>query len=101
MARMADRPRSVLFPNPFYFILLVASAVFTMTVLMYLASPYAAERPNAGAGSRALVDWLDRRGPMALGVEFGVMLVSGLLAMATDRWFSPKPKPARKNPTAG
>jgi hypothetical protein len=99
MARMADRSRNALFPNPFYVILLVASTVFTVTVLMYLISPYAAERPNAGAGSLALVDWLDRRGPMALGVEFTVMLVSSILAMATDRWFSPKP--ARKNPTAG
>jgi hypothetical protein len=97
---MADRPRRALFPNPFYVILLVASTVFTVTVLMYLVSPYAAERPNAGAGSIALVDWLDRRGPMALGVEFAMMLVSGILAMVTDRWFSPKPS-ARKNPTTG
>jgi hypothetical protein len=96
---MAGRPRKALFPNPFYVVLLVASVVFTVTALAYLVSPYAAERPNAGVGSRALVDWLDRRGPLALGVEFLVMLVAGVLAMLTDRWFAPGP--ARKHPGAG
>jgi hypothetical protein len=85
---MAGRPRKALFPNPFYVVLLVASVVFTVTVLAYLVSPYAAERPDAGVGSRALVKWLDRRGPLALEVEFLVMFVAGLLAMVTDRWFT-------------
>jgi hypothetical protein len=96
---MADRPRKPLFPNPFYVALLVASIAFTVTVLAYLVSPYAAERPDAGASSRALVDWLDRRGPLALGVEFGVMFVAAVLAMATDRWFAPRS--TRKHPGAG
>jgi hypothetical protein len=87
---MAGRSRKALFPNPFYVVLLVASVVFTVTVLAYLVSPYAAERPNAGVGSRALVAWLDRRGPLALGVELLVMLVAGVLAMVTDRWFRPR-----------
>jgi hypothetical protein len=87
---MAGRARKVLFPNPFYVVLLVASVVFTVTALAYLVSPYAADRPDAGVGSRILVSWLDRRGPLALGIEFLVMLVSGLLAMVTDRWFTPQ-----------
>ena len=95
---MVERPSKALFPNPFYLVLLLASTAFMVTVLAYLVSPYAAERPNAGAGSRALVDWIDRRGPLALAVEFAVMLASGLAAMATDRWFVPKTKPARKAP---
>jgi hypothetical protein len=95
---MGDRPRKALFPNPFYLLLLVASTVFTVTVLGYLIGPSieqrALDRPGAGRpgpGSLALAEWLDRSGPWVLGVEFGVMLASGLLAMATDRWFAPKP----------
>jgi hypothetical protein len=103
---MADRPRKALFPNPFYVLLLVASTVFSLTVLAYLISPNlqrrALEHPGAGRpgrGSLALADWLDRRGPLALGVEFGVMFVSGVLAMVTDRWFPSKPP--RSGPSPG
>jgi hypothetical protein len=102
---MAERPRKPLFPNPFYVALLAASTAFAITALAYLIGPSleqkAARGPGAGAGagSRALAAWFDRNGPMALGVEFVVMLVSGLLAMATDRWFSAAP--ARKDSRAG
>lgn len=96
---MADRPRKPLFPNPFYVVLLVASTLFVMTALAYVVSPWVgaeaegvqqAARP--GAASQALADWLDRKGPLALGVEFVLMLVFGLLAMATDHWFPSKVK---------
>ena len=54
-----------------------------LTVLGYLVSPYgprAAGRPKAARepGSLAVAGWLDRNGPLALGVEFVVMLVSGV-----------------------
>ena len=71
--------------------MLVASTAFVVTALAYLVSPYvaqrAADRPAAGPGrgSLALADWLDRRSPTVLAIEFAVMLVSGLLAMLTDR----------------
>jgi hypothetical protein len=94
---MTDRPSKRLFPNPFYVVLLLSSTIFTVTTLGYLVSPYIQQqvmnRPGAGPGpgSVALAKWLDRHGPMALGVEFLVMLLSALLAMATDRWFPSKP----------
>jgi hypothetical protein len=90
------RPRKPLFPNPFYVLLLVSSTAFAVTALMVYVSPFVLERgltdpgKAAGPGSRALVDWLDRRGPFALGVEFMVMLGTALLAMATDHWFPGK-----------
>jgi hypothetical protein len=94
---MADRSRKALFPNPFYVILLVVSTVFTVTALAYLIGPSIEQRaldhPGAGRpgpGSLALTAWLDRNGPAVLAVEIGLMFVSGLLAMATDRWFPAK-----------
>jgi hypothetical protein len=93
---MADRARKAPFPNPFYVVLLLASAAFLVTTFGYLASPFIQQRAQARAGggpspaSLALANWLDRTGPTALAVEVGAMVVFGVLAMATDRWFSPK-----------
>jgi hypothetical protein len=96
---MTDRLRKALFPNPFYLILLVASSVFTVTALAYLIGPSIEQRAldhkgagRPGPGSLALTAWLDRNGPIVLAVEIGLMFVSGVLAMATDRWFPAKPK---------
>ena len=84
-------------PNPCYVLLLLASAAFVLTTLGYLIGPSVQGRPESGPGSRALAAWLDRNGPRALGVELATMLVAGLLAMTTDRWFAPGRKP-RANP---
>ncbi|QEH37539.1 hypothetical protein OJF2_61300 [Aquisphaera giovannonii] len=75
--------------NPFFAALLVASTLFVVTALGYLVAPSAMKpRPvEAGAASRALAAWLDRRGPLLLGLEFGVMLATGVLAMVTEDWF--------------
>jgi hypothetical protein len=89
------------FSNPFFVILLAASLLFVLTALGYLVSPYTLAPDPAGqrhgesseppgVGSVALADWLDRNGPLALGIEFVVMLLAGILAMATDPWFSPR-----------
>ena len=73
-----------------------------VTALAYLVSPYvaqrAANRPAGvqGQGSLALAEWFDRRSPTALAIEFAVMLVSGLLAMVTDR--PPEGRPWRGGP---
>jgi hypothetical protein len=89
------RSREIL-SNPFFVIVLATSALFVLTVLGYLVSPYvlvrgpAADRP--GPGSIKLAEWFDRNGPFTLGVEFVVMLVAGILAMATDSWFSSRAK---------
>jgi hypothetical protein len=99
---MAGRPQTL--SNPFFVLLLVASVAFTVTVFGYLIGPtihqQALDQPQGGPGpgSRALADWLDRRGPMLLAVEFTVMLVAGLLAMATDHWFAPGPRRHTANP---
>jgi hypothetical protein len=92
---MTEQPRRrEVFSNPFFVILLIASTLFVLTVLAYLVSPYVIAprpgRPPTGEGSIALALWLDAHAPMALGVEFAVMLAMGILAMATDRWFSPR-----------
>jgi hypothetical protein len=95
---MAERPARRLFPNPFYVLLLAASVLFVLTILGYLAVPsvlaQANEPERVTAGAVRLLDAFNRRAPMILAVECGVMIASGLLAMATDRWFgAPKPKP--------
>lgn len=102
---MGDRPRKPLFPNPFYLILLLVSTLFVVTALAYVVSPWVgadlaqagpvhgqAQRGRPGPASLALADWLDRQGPLTLGVEFVVMLIFALLAMATDHWFAAKSK---------
>ena len=93
---MAGSPRREVFSNPFFVILLGTSVLFVLTALGYWVSPYVLvpdpARRQPGAGSRALADWLDRKGPLVLGIELIVMLLTGILAMATDPWFAPRSK---------
>jgi hypothetical protein len=92
------RPREV-FSNPFFVVLLGTSVVFVLTIFGYLVSPSIIvpnpARPRPGPNSVALAHWFDRNGPLLLGIEFVMMLLSGVLAMATDRWFSPRSKSKR------
>ena len=90
--RMQARPVKPLFPNPFYVLVLVASTLFVVTALAYLISPLV--QGSGPAGRETIAGWFDRHAPLALGVEFAVMLISGALAMATDHWF-----PARRSRT--
>ena len=92
---MTSRPSKPLFPNPFYVLLMAASVFFVMTALAYLVSPLVqgAERDRSGGESIAAL--FDRRAPLALGIEFVVMLLAGACAMATDRWFTPD-QPGKK-----
>jgi hypothetical protein len=91
---MTEQSRKPTMANPFYVVLLVVSTSFVVTALAYLVGPYTQQAANGhsqpGSDSRLLADWLDRHGPMALGVEFALMFVSGLLAMATEQRFSPR-----------
>jgi hypothetical protein len=84
------------FANPFFNVMMAASVVFVLTVLAYLVSLYVLQQADGeaaqAASSVAMAQWLDRNGPMALAVEFIVMLVSGLVAMATDPWFTTQPR---------
>jgi hypothetical protein len=88
--------KNAVFANPFYVTLMVVSTLFVVTALGYLVAPYAmgGGRAPQGETSRAFAVWLDRRGPVILVIEFLVMLVTGVLAMATDDWFSATPGPA-------
>jgi predicted PurR-regulated permease PerM len=98
---MSERSAKKLFPNPFYVALLLASTLFVLTILAYLIGPTIQEQAvnqaragkGPGAGALGTAAWLDRNGPLALGIELLVMLLSGLLAMATDRWFPERPEP--------
>ncbi len=84
---MSDRSQKKLFPNPFYVLLLGASTLFVLTAFGYLIVPGL----QVEGGRSPLATWFDRRGPLALGVEVVLMIASGLLAMATDRWFPARP----------
>jgi hypothetical protein len=94
------RRKREIFANPFFAILLVASVVFVLTVLLYLASAGVLEsKPDAPAQSArsiAFGRWLDRNAPIALAVEILVMLGAGVMAMLLDPWFSARSK--RKPP---
>jgi hypothetical protein len=98
---MTGNPRkSEILSNPFFVILLATSALFVLTVLGYLVSPYVltpqpARRPP-GPRSIALAEWFDRYGPMMLAIEIVVMVLAGVLAMATDPWFSSRSKARRR-----
>jgi hypothetical protein len=102
---MGDRAAKKLFPNPFYVVLLVTSTLFVLTTLLYLISATVQEQavdgraagPAPSPGSLAFAGWFDRNGGLALGVEFVVMLLCGVLAMATDRWF-PERAPRQAQP---
>jgi len=102
MARTSRK--SDLFTNPFYLVLAAVSTLFVVTALAYLASGFVlapAIAPNSempwevvppSAWSPRFARWLDRNGPLALGVEFLVMLAAGVVMMATDRWYTERRK---------
>jgi hypothetical protein len=99
---MASKARkSQVLANPFYLVLLIASTLFVITALGYLVAPSVLDQmPAAGPGrgaqngsSRAVAAWLDRNAPLTLGIEFIVMLITAVLAMLTDNWFSTARKP--------
>lgn len=83
--------RNPFFTNPFFMILLIASVAFVVSTLGYLVSPYVLEQTTPGEPSRRLAEWLDARGPLLLSIEFGVMFVSAIVAMATDDRFAGAP----------
>jgi hypothetical protein len=93
----APRRKREIFANPFFAILLLASAVFVFTVLAYLSSAWVLDPGPGGSPpsprSIAIAEWLDRKAPLALGGEIIVMLGAGTLAMVFDPWFSARAKP--------
>ena len=85
-------------PNPFFVLLLAASTAFAITAWVGYVGPLLAKAPAnpqqaaPGADPNALADWFTRWGTLALTVEFAVMFASGILAMATDKWFAARAK---------
>jgi hypothetical protein len=88
-----SRPNPVI-ANPFYVVLMVVSTLFVVTALGYLVAPYVIQPGHVAQGqaSRAFAVWLDTHGPLILAVEFVIMLLSGVLAMATEDYFLQRKK---------
>ncbi len=87
---MPQKPRK----NPFFTLLMIVSTLFLVTTLGYLVGPFVEQRAIASKGtganpvSVALAGWFERRGVVALAIEFVVMTVLAILSMTTDRYFS-------------
>jgi hypothetical protein len=95
---MTTEPRKrEVFANPFFVVLMTASVVFVLTVLAYLISPAVLEagpgKAPLTARSLAMATWIDHNAPWVLAVEIAIMLVTGVVAMVADPWFSPRSKP--------
>jgi hypothetical protein len=94
------RKREV-FANPFFVVMMAATVVFVITVLAYLISPAVLEvgpgKAPPSPRSLAMAKWIDQNAPWVLAVEFAIMLVTGVVAMIADPWFTPRSKP---NPPA-
>ncbi len=90
--------------NPFYTLLMIVSTLFVITTLGYLVGPFVArraiDRQDVGVSplSALLAGWFERKGVIALAIEFAAMAFLAIAAMATDRYFFPadarKPGPA-------
>ena len=96
---MTAVPRKIVevFANPFFVVLMAASVVFVLTVVAYLISPAVLEagpgKPPPNPRSLAMAEWIDRNAPWVLAAEFAIMLVTGVVAMVADPWFTPRSKP--------
>ncbi len=97
---MTRQPKK--WPNPFYVLLMIVSTGFVVTSLAYYIGPTVVEKavaeaePGSSPRLPAAVAWLDREAPRLLAAEFAAMLVLGILAMATDHWFT-RPKRADRS----
>jgi hypothetical protein len=93
----AESRKREVFANPFFVVMMAASVVFVLTVLAYLISPAVLDadpaKPPPSVRSLAMAAWIDRNAPWVLAGEFAIMLVTGVVAMVTDPWFSPRSKP--------
>jgi hypothetical protein len=91
---MPPNPRNVKFPNPFYVVLLLTSTFFAMTIMAWLVVPAVRQISEEDRAKGAAVrvdnrslefgDWIDRNAVSLLSGQFGVMLVTGVLAMGLD-----------------
>ncbi|APW59021.1 hypothetical protein [Paludisphaera borealis] len=86
--------RNEILTNPFYLALVAVSTIFVVTALAYLVSGFALDPANVPASerSRRVALWFDRNGPLVMTIEFLVMFATGVVMMATDRWYTERRK---------
>jgi hypothetical protein len=72
--------------NPFYVGLQALGVLFVVTVLGWLVAGHGIDSEKLSENP-AFPLWLDRNGPLIIGIEFVLMLVTGVLAMLTEDWF--------------
>jgi hypothetical protein len=95
---MTATRKSNILANPFHLLLLIASTLFVVTTLGYLAAPFVQGEGQIpqGQASKDFAAWLDRNSPLILAIEFVAMFVFGVLSMATEGWFT---APSKSRPT--
>jgi hypothetical protein len=74
--------------NPFYFLLLIASAVFAITAVAYALVPILVEKAKDAGADVPPSAWrqsLNDNGGTWLLCELGAMILFGLLSMGLDR----------------
>jgi hypothetical protein len=74
--------------NPFYVLVVIASAVFVITACGYGTMSYRAIAPGAGrdVGGHVLMDFMDRSGMQLMAVELVVLGAATFGAMWLDRF---------------
>ncbi len=86
--------RHEILSNPFYLALVAVSTIFVVTALAYVVSGFAVKPSHDPDAERSLrvALWFDRNGPLVLAVEFLVMFATGVVMIATDRWYTERRK---------
>ncbi len=90
---MSSKRRGI---NPFYVLVVIAGAAFTVTAFAYGVMAFRAFRmsgpPAAAAtsGGEQLMELLDRRGLEIMGIELAILGVASVAAMSSDKWWQPK-----------
>lgn len=89
---MSTGPGRGVLANPFFVVLMIVSTAFMVTVMLLFVDTLR-QQPDVSAARAAVASplstWLESHGMTALLVQFGLMFVSGVLAMALDHKFSP------------
>ena len=85
MSRAAKRNQPT---NPFYVLLVIAGIAFTLTACSYGLMSYRELHLPSAARQSWLMATLQRHGGAILAAEVGLLAVTSLAAMATDRrWY--------------
>ena len=88
MSDMTDKPERV---NPFFRLVIVASAIFIITIFALVAATFGGSESPASKFINAYAGTM-------FAVEVGVVLVLGLLALVVDRRQILRDQPYEQNP---